>query len=60
MYTVQSTGGFALILNFQKWENSKSGKWCAVDPISNLGGFQKGAKDKLRSHVDNYHSEGQT
>lgn len=61
MYTVQSTGGFVLILNFQKTQrNSRSRKWSAVDLTSNLGCFQQGGKNKCRSYGDNYHSEGQT
>lgn len=60
MYTGQSTGGFVLILNFQKRESGRARKWSAVGLIPDPCGFQKGAKNKLRSCVDNYHSEGQT
>lgn len=43
MYTVQPAGGFELILNFQKQENSRSSKWSAVNLISDLSRFQRGA-----------------
>lgn len=45
MYTAQSTGGFVLILNFEKnRESSRGRKWSAADLTSNLGCFQRGAK----------------
>ena len=51
MYTVHTTSGYVLILNFQNRENSRSRKWSAADLTSNLGCFQESRKTNSESMV---------